>query len=217
LNLKAYHDDPQVKEKYVTRMKNHIKADELIHGEGWDGKRGCAVGCTLDRYDHACYQNELGLPEWLARLEDTIFENMSKEKSKTFPLLLLEAIPVGVDLQKTFHKFQIFVLELAKKHVEKKYSSIIKIIDDVIDLHLKSANGMLIDDSAWSAARSAAESAARSAAESAARSAAESAAWSAAESAAWSAAESAAWSAAWSAAFDEMADKLIELLKEAEN
>ncbi|MDE2588758.1 MAG: hypothetical protein KGL95_03735, partial [Patescibacteria group bacterium] len=87
MNLIAFHGKEEIKNKYVSRMKAHIEADELIRGTGWDGKRGCAVGCTLNRYDHACYQNELGLPEWLARLEDTLFEGMSKEKSKIFPLL----------------------------------------------------------------------------------------------------------------------------------
>jgi hypothetical protein len=208
-SLQAFHNKESEKQKYVSRMKSHIAADELIRGEGWTGKKGCAVGCTLNRYNHKCYQDELGLPEWLARLEDTLFEGMSLEKSKTFPLEFLEAIPVGANLDKTFHKFCIYVLQDCKKNVELKYDYVIEAIDSVIGYHQKSIVGFESESAAWSA-----ESAARSAesAESAARSAA-SAAWSA-ESAAWSAesaesaarsaesAESAAWSAesaAWSA------------------
>jgi len=212
--LQAFHNKQEIKTKYLNRVKAHIEADELIHGVGWENGKGCAVGCTLNRYDHACYQNELGLPEWLARLEDILFENMSNAKSQRFPLELLQAIPIGADLTQVYHKFQIYLLEDCKKNITKDFDYVIKAVDQVIDLHLKMASGLLED----SAARSAAESAARSAwsaarsawsaawsAESAARSAARSAwsaAWSA-ESAAWSAArsaESAAWSAAWSAA-----------------
>jgi hypothetical protein len=75
----------------------------------------------------------------------------------------------------------------------------------------------LIDDAAWSAARSAAWSAAWSAARSAADSAAWSAAWSAARSAAWSAARSATWSAARSAEQDWQTARLFDYLNNAVN
>src|SRR5574338_1367865 len=137
--LLAYHGKESIKEKYVKRMQDHIKADELVHGYGWESGKGCAVGCTLNKYDHHCYQNELGLPEWLAQLEDILFENMSIEKSKTFPLLLLQAIPIGKsNWDETFHKFCIFVLEDSKKNVKIEFDSVISAIDKVIDYHLKS-------------------------------------------------------------------------------
>ena len=211
MNLISFHGKEEVKQKYVSRMKAHIEADELVRGEiGYNGK-GCAVYCTLNRYDHACYQNELGLPEWLARLEDTLFEGMSLEKSKTFPLLFLQAINPGSKLDNVFHKFCIFVLEDSKKNVQKQFDYVIKAIDQVIDFHLKSILGFESESAAMSAAWST-ESATMSAARSASRGAAMNAAW----SAAWSA-ESAAMSAesaAWSAAYDLYADKLLELLKE---
>ena len=82
----SYHGDQKIKEKYVNRMKDHIEKNELVRGIGWNKQKntGCAVGCTLNKYNHACYQNELGLPEWLARLEDALFEGMSLKKSKTY-------------------------------------------------------------------------------------------------------------------------------------
>jgi len=155
--LQAYHNKKSIKLKYVNRMKDHIKADELIHGVGFENGKGCAVGCTLNRYDHSCYQNELGLPQWLAHLEDSIFEGMSKEKSKTFPLELLESIPIGVNLDKTYHKMQIFILELGKENVKADYDYVIKAIDGVIDYRLKCATDFFKSESA---ARSAARSAA---------------------------------------------------------
>ena len=235
--IQAFHNDKKIKQKYLKRVIAHQKADNLVRGIGWekskDGNfRGCAVGCTLENYNHSQYPIELGIPEWLARLEDTLFEGMDKEKSKTWPEKFLKACNVGADLEKAKTPFLIFILEDNLNSMEncvfdrknnpevvKALNGSIKAVKDMLVLHKKSK----VTEAAWSAARSAARSAAWSAesAESAVRSAwsAESAwsseaAWSArsaAESArsavrsAESAAESAAWSAAWSAESAESA------------
>ncbi len=94
--MKSFHGKQSVKDKYLSRVIAHQQADRLIRGTGWEDGKGCAVGCTLENYDHSRYPVELGIPEWLARLEDTLFEGMSVEKSKNWPELFLAAIPVGV-------------------------------------------------------------------------------------------------------------------------
>lgn len=38
--LIAYHNDQAIKDKYVNRMLEHIKADELIRGVGYENGRG---------------------------------------------------------------------------------------------------------------------------------------------------------------------------------
>jgi hypothetical protein len=68
--LISYHGDPAIKEKYVTRMQLHMDADELVQGVGFEKNgvtRGCAIGCTLDKYEHSAYETELGIPRILAR------------------------------------------------------------------------------------------------------------------------------------------------------
>jgi len=92
----SFHNDIEVKRKYVARTEAHRKADRIIRGTGWENGRGCAVGCTLEAYDHSRYPIELGLPEWLARVEDTLFEGMSLDRSTLWPSEFLMAIPVGV-------------------------------------------------------------------------------------------------------------------------
>lgn len=96
--MKAFHGDPEVKAKYVARLAAHHAADEIIQGEGWNGSHGCAVGCTLNKYDHQAYENELGLLQWLARLEDRIFEGLPPVKAQQFAVDFLNAIPVGADV-----------------------------------------------------------------------------------------------------------------------
>ena len=95
----SFHNDPAIKAKYLARVKAHAEADNLIRGTGWEHGRGCAVGCTLEAYDHSRYPVELGLPEWIAHLEDTLFEGMPDEQAMTWPMRFLEAIPVGVDVE----------------------------------------------------------------------------------------------------------------------
>jgi len=101
----SFHNDIKVKEKYVNRVKAHAKADNLIQGVGWENGKGCAIGCTLESFDHSAYPTELGLPEWSAKLEDRLFEGMENKYAMKFPLDFLEAIPVGVDLEPVKWKF----------------------------------------------------------------------------------------------------------------
>lgn len=201
--MKAFHGDSKIKAKYLKRVRNHLAADNLIRGKGWEDGKGCAIGCTLEAYDHKRYETELGIPEWLARVEDTLFEGMTLKKSKTWPEVFLKAVKPGVDLSKAKAPFMIIVLKSALTSFDHvKYPEVKKVLDQTIMLW-KEGGTEQEWSAAWSAASSVASSAARSAAWSAerraARSAAESAAWSAGWNAARSAAENAAESVAWSA------------------
>ena len=214
--LKAFHGQQEVKDEYIARIKKHQKLDNLVQNYGyWDGGRGCAVGCTLEvnADPHEQYPIELGLPIWLAHMEDHLFETLPLEDAKQWPLQFLEAIPVGAEVgQAMSDRFQIFWLERQKTQIDcKRYSSVEGAINDVIKLLNQALEGDEPNSAAWSAARSAA----RSAANSAALSASLSAAWSesSASSAAWSA-RSAAWSAVWSA--ERSANSATESASESE-
>ena len=52
--LRAYHNDPATKRRYLARVRAHRLADELVQGTGFETNgqtRGCAVGCTLNAYE----------------------------------------------------------------------------------------------------------------------------------------------------------------------
>ncbi len=223
--MKAYHDDAKIKAKYLKRVNSHIKADEVIKGQYWQNGKGCAVGCTIHSGNHSDYEKKLGIPEWLARVEDTIFEGLPNKDAKQWPANFLKAIKPGVNLNKIKTPFLIFVLEsnletLAKiKFDANRFPDVQKAIEqakDATKLMIKyHKTGKNQARSAAYSARSAAYSAADSA-RSAAYSAADSArsAADSARSAAYSAARSAAYSAADSAACVKFADKLLSLIKE---
>jgi hypothetical protein len=209
----AYHDNPATKDAILAQLQGHYDADELIKGVYWEGGKGCAVGCTVHSEDHAQYEPRFGIPQALARLEDRIFEGLPNGRAKEWPLRFMRAIKPGTDLSLVQWKFLHWLMTDATVNPGIDHPLVRDAVTGVAVLLAAWSKGDPIDESARSAARSAAwsaESAAWSAAWSAV-SAAWSAAWSA-ESAAWSAAWSAR-SAAWSAAYERMADKLIELLE----
>lgn len=138
--MKAFHNDQKIKDKYLDRVRHHKKMDRLIKGIGWEkfGStwKGCAVGCTLEDYDHSRYPIELGIPEWLAHVEDSIFESLPTYQAMKWPEKFLSAIPVGADLQTVKAPFLIFVLERTLNTFNhERFPDVKKSIDRVIDLY----------------------------------------------------------------------------------
>jgi len=233
--MEAFTNTPITKKEFVKNLKWHQEQDAFVAGayDAEDGLtfKGCAVGCSIHsiqlalktkedlKYsDHSLYERYLGVPAWIAHLEDTIFEGLPVDRQKTWPVEFGEAINVGADLDKIKHPFLIFLMEENLKTLDalefdreefKDVADSIEQTKKAIELTIKyhRVPNEAAKPAALSAVLSAALSAAKSAAESAAWSAkpaARAAARSASESAAWSvkSAESAAesaWSAAWSA------------------
>ena len=101
----AFHNDPAIKDKYLARVEQHQKADEIVQGYYWENGKGCAVGCTIHGSNHEAYEEELGIPRAIARLEDGIFERLSAAEAKGFPVSFLKAIPVGADLSMVVNRW----------------------------------------------------------------------------------------------------------------
>ena len=196
----SYLDDKKLKTDFVKEIKWHQDQDKLIKGtyaEGSNGDfRGCAVGCSIHSLNrlkhkkystsnHAIYETELGLPEWLARLEDTIFEGLPNKEAMQWPLQFSKAIPVGVDLEPVKWQFCAYLMKENIDRVlkldisDKLKEQVVKAIRGVLSVHENA-----IKTGEWD------KSAARSA-------------------------ESAALSAAWSAAYIKHSKELLRLLKEA--
>lgn len=218
MTLLSFHNDPRIKEKYLNRVHQHFLADEIIRGNGkyWQNGKGCAVGCTLHSAIHRSYETELGIPEWLAMLEDTIFEGLPLERARLWPGQFLQAIPIGADLEPVKRLFLIFVLNSTlNKFDHKKFPDVKKAIDTVI--HLWETNETDLEKFL------AAEKAAARKAVGAARAAR--AAWAGAGAAAagagvgvgvaWAAGAGAAAAGEEENEYIKFADKLLEILKEA--
>ena len=62
-----------LKDAVIERVKEHQRLDQIIQGTYWDGARGCAIGCVLHSSDHMAYETQLGLPIFLAYMDENIF------------------------------------------------------------------------------------------------------------------------------------------------
>ena len=216
--MRAWHNDPALKQATVAEMAAHREADNLVKGVYWEGGKGCAVGCLIHSGNHAEYEPRFGIPQALARLEDAIFENLPNADAMLWPERFLKAAQPGADLSLVQWQFLEFVVEDALS--QKGAESVREACQPALAVVRAKARGEAVSASAARSAERPAWSATRSAARSAAWSAARSAAWSAASaaSAVWSAANAArsAESAAWGAAWKRYADKLIELMEAAQ-
>jgi hypothetical protein len=197
----SYHNDAKLKELMVIEMKKHKEKDQFIKGvykknENEKEFKGCAVGCSIDSINkilhknynnnsHKVFEEAIGVPQWLAILQDIFFENLSSEENSEFAINFLEAIPVGVNLGPVKWKFCAFILKQNLDIVsnlsnisEELKENVIQSIQKVLNIHessiksgewdiesaeLAADSAGLAADSAWSAERSAAESAAESA------------------------------------------------------
>jgi hypothetical protein len=103
--MRAFHGKQYIKDFYLTRVRAHRAADELVHGYYWRGGKGCALGCTIHDGNPGAYERMLGIPQILARLEDSIFERLSAPADQAWPEAFLDAIPVGADLAYVWPQF----------------------------------------------------------------------------------------------------------------
>ena len=130
--MKAFHNNPSIKEKYITRLQAHYQADEIIQGKYWENGKGCAIGCTIHSSNHKNYELELGIPKNIAYLQESIFESLPNNLAKQFPLEFLSSIKVGADLKNVKNLFTIWVLTDSKYGV-LQYAEDKKIVQDVAD------------------------------------------------------------------------------------
>ena len=137
VEMKAFTDTLVTKEEFLTELKKHQAADAFLRGTYADESsgdfKGCAVGCSIQSVnvlkgtnfrhgDHSKYPDIIGVPQWLARLEDRIFEGVSLERSKKWPIEFTEAINIGADLSKVLKPFLIIILESTLEYVQKTSS-----------------------------------------------------------------------------------------------
>jgi len=192
----------------LEQAKAHYAADMLIKGSYGDDDngqfRGCSVGCHLfhiylmaeperiasmdDKHRKVAEYYEY--PEWLAHLQDTIFEGLPSGENTRWHVQFAEAVVAhkgAFDWDEVYHRVHVGILRVSYRTAGASAEA----VQLVLDLHERVASGETVTEEQWSAARSAARSA-----------------WSAARSAARAAAES-AWSAAESAAFQEIRDVIL--------
>jgi hypothetical protein len=215
----SFFGEPCLKQAVVARVKEHQRLDQIIQRTYWDGTRGCAIGCVLHSGDHMAYETQLGLPVFLAYMDEHIFERLPLEEAKGWPLRFIEAVPVGVDLELVFPRFMHWLLSDPHGMRESADARTLRILDDLTTLYARRIHGLPFDQasarSAWASA-GAAEASARAAWAAWASAGAAKASSEASARSAWASA-GAAEASAEASAIHRQADALIAVLQSYES
>lgn len=187
----AYHNNPQLKAQLVRLLKWHREQDKIVQGAYQDGGtagqfydvngwhfesfgRGCAVGCSIESLriitkrndlnygNHAAYEELIGVPRLLARLEDGIFEGLPIEQAREWPVRFAKAISVGADLARVWPQFAMWLLADPQDGVIRfaRTDAQRAAIQRVADLYRRQLDGDAVAISDWRSARAAAAAAA---------------------------------------------------------
>jgi hypothetical protein len=172
--MQAYHADTELKNRFVTLLEGHAAADRIVQGRYWERGRGCAVGCSIESMrqisgrkdlahdDHAVYEEMIGVPRILARLEDGIFEGLPSEEAQSWPIRFASAIRPGADLSLVWSRFAVWLLVDPEAGVIR-FARTVKqreAIQHVADLYQRQIGGEAIATSEWRAYAAAAYDAA---------------------------------------------------------
>lgn len=160
----SFFNDQLLKDLHIARVNTHISAGDLIHGVYWKNGRGGAVGCTVHSGDFLFYERDLGLPAWLARLEERLFDKLLPPADKHFVSSFLPSIPVGVDVEPVRWRYSAILLKDCISRVlrldipEGLKARVVSAMKQVRAVHVQAAEKGDWDQSLASTARASASS-----------------------------------------------------------
>ncbi|MGO0788788.1 hypothetical protein ACTOWA_02840 [Herbaspirillum seropedicae] len=165
----TFHNNQALKGAMLARFCAHLEAGRVKSlPNTWNGETGSVIGCATESDDLAVWTTALGLPKWLALLIDAVAAGQGTPEA--FALAgrpTLEAIPVGVDLERAGSEFVLKLLAdigiwlgKAAPHVPLS-----EVLATVTALHEAVLAGKRPEAADWRAARRAAMAVADSCAE----------------------------------------------------
>ena len=133
--MQAYNNDIEFKKNLVDMSLAHMEADEFIQGEygQMNGSfSGCSLGCTIhdvnkimglkgDFHDHSFLSDSIGIPLFLTRLQDSVFEGLDIDAARKWTPRFLSSIVEGVDLNPVL---PIFLLKLLNNLPEQEIEEV---------------------------------------------------------------------------------------------
>ncbi|KAB8045046.1 hypothetical protein [Janthinobacterium aquaticum] len=98
--MQAYHSNPTVRDDCIAQLRKQAEQKRLAPGPlAWNGEKGSLIGCLLESEDLVKWENDLGLPQWLATTADGIAaQQQTIDDALDFGIRLLNAIRPGADV-----------------------------------------------------------------------------------------------------------------------
>lgn len=157
--MHAFHDDPALKAAILAQLEVHRAAGDLVQGQAWHRGKGDAVGCTVHSADEALYEPRFGIPQVLAKLENTIFHRLAAAEARAWPTRFMEAVPVGRDLRRVPWQFLHWLLTAPQIGLHRDHPWLGQIAPPVTALMDALALGKAIDPAKLESVRQAAREA----------------------------------------------------------
>jgi hypothetical protein len=108
--LIAFHGDSKIKAEWISHAQAYRETDY--------SNKGASFRFIFDKYSHAAYEDEMGIPRSLACLGGNFFQSLTYKESLQWPEQFLKAIPVGADLSMVWPQFAHWLL------VDEKFGAI---------------------------------------------------------------------------------------------
>jgi len=150
MSQQAFHNKESLKQEIISRMKEHIELGQLVQGEGYDkfSGKGCAVGCSINCYDHQSFADTLGVDIWIAQIYDSIHEDINVKHIAKFNIDFLNSIPIGMTIQQSdMVRLKLFYFILTRT-IPPKFQKYKKIVA-IINLFKQSIEGVIITKEQW--------------------------------------------------------------------
>lgn len=156
--MQSFQDNPELKRSMLHKAKAFQTSGNWSNRPVyWDGKSGSLVGSLLGGEDLDQWTREFALPKWVALLLDMIaIMQPSAEDAKAAQISLLEALPVGVDLD----QYGNLVLSRFLEETDKDLSFLsathpLRVaLACVMELHKAEMTGKSLEPSEWRKVRS---------------------------------------------------------------
>jgi len=161
----AWNNDKNLWRAMIDAADEHERLDNYLAGtygtEG--GAKACSVGCSvrsankvlglkIKQDSHRGLADAMGVPVFITRLQDRLFEGMASELRPAWTGRLFRAIRPGVDLSPVLPKFLLGLLE----SMPEQSGDIKKVVDQVKDVLVEWIKTGLADRKAANAAANAA-------------------------------------------------------------
>ncbi|MEE8299451.1 MAG: hypothetical protein V3R67_08755, partial [Thermodesulfobacteriota bacterium] len=152
--LLSFHGDVNIKNQLIKNLEMHKEMDNFRQGIYFENGKGCAVGCSIADFGgitslHAEYERLFGIPRVLAKIEDGIFEGLSADDSKDWPINFIKSIPVGVDISLISDRFLHWLLVDLRENIKISNPTA---FNKVIELCERKISGEVVSSDEWRAA-----------------------------------------------------------------
>ncbi|MGY8605959.1 hypothetical protein ACTVH1_09685 [Gluconobacter cerinus] len=156
--MQSFQDNPALKRSMLQKAQAFQASDDWnSRPVYWNGKGGSLVGGLLGSDDLDQWVEEFGLPKWMALLLDMVAVTLpSAEDAKAAQISLLEALPVGADLNACGNVVLVHFLKEAETDIASLSENhpLRAALTDVMALHDAELAGKSPQPAEWRKARS---------------------------------------------------------------